>query len=430
MRNSIHCIVVSVLILGLCLVSSCNKEVFNVNDYERIVDFASPIDSIDAQHTWNLFSIRQLSVTANAGSGAVRAYVLSSNPLTDSNSEILAQVPISDGETKSLSVSIPLDETGLYAALLDDAGTYTITQIPDGSSSFDFSSPLAVKQGLTTLPKLQRFTYCFEEEMPVPGDYDYNDIILRVSQEPVNERQIQLHVELSAVGGMKQLGAGIRLLDYQFLQIDSVTTENGELFSLGGSNYDQPAPTGILHIWKSTELLQEGLHQEPVIYLFDDAHWAMGDNITVQNSDFTRKKYNVTKNSSTSAELLPERIITYNIYFKEGVKTDNFSLGSLDVFMLESYNGSYWEVHSYEHRSAQATYEYTLPNTSKMHLPWGLVIPYSYFRYPLEGNNIGFMKDGTSFGSYLTKGHSFGEWAMDASQYHDWYLYPAQNQVY
>ena len=69
-------------------------------------------------------------------------------------------------------------------------------------------------------------TYLFEEECPVPGDYDYNDVVLRISQEPVGNRQIDLHVTLSAVGGTKQMAGGIRLMGYNYNSVESITTDN------------------------------------------------------------------------------------------------------------------------------------------------------------------------------------------------------------
>ena len=430
MKKCIHIAIACSLVTGSLLSVSCNKNVFNDEDYEKILDYESPIDSIDATHNWKLFTTHNYSVTANAGYNAKKVIVYSAYPLGSSDAEIMAQKEIGDGQTKTISVVTPLDATVLYAALEDADGKYTITRFAASASSIDFSSPMSVRQTMTTQPRLQQHTYCFEEEMPVPGDYDYNDIVLRVSQETVDSRRIQLHVELCAVGGKKQLAAGIRLVGYQYEQLDSVTTEGNQLFTLGGSNYNQEAPTGVFAIWGSQDLLQRGNHDEAAIFLFDDAHWAMGDNITIENSSFTRKYYNVAKNSSASYELLPTRVITYNLYFKEGVNIENFSLASLDVFMIESYNGSNWEVHSYEHRSAQVKFEYTLANTKAQFMPWALVVPYSGFRYPLEGQNIGFRKQGTSFGCYSDAGHSFGEWAQHADRFHDWYFYPTQNQVY
>ena len=40
--------------LGGLLLTSCSKNVFNEDDYNRIIDEASPIDSVDANHNWEL----------------------------------------------------------------------------------------------------------------------------------------------------------------------------------------------------------------------------------------------------------------------------------------------------------------------------------------------------------------------------------------
>ena len=58
------------------------------------------------------------------------------------------------------------------------------------------------------------YSYAFEDNYPKAGDYDFNDIVLNVTL-PVagNEvKELKYVVDLQAVGAMKQLGAGLRIL--------------------------------------------------------------------------------------------------------------------------------------------------------------------------------------------------------------------------
>ena len=38
----------------LMTTTSCSTDVFDPDEYDSIVKFLSPVDSVDANHTWNL----------------------------------------------------------------------------------------------------------------------------------------------------------------------------------------------------------------------------------------------------------------------------------------------------------------------------------------------------------------------------------------
>lgn len=417
------------LILSSFFTLSCNKEMFDEEKYEDLIKEEQPVDSVQVGHTWSLATLRTYQVTANLNVGAKRVYILSANPVDGNDAEIMAQADIADGEQKQLTACVPTMTSGLYAALLDSLGTYTVIGFRATAEEVNFSGGLLAKQKpLTAIDKLQTFTYLFEEELPEPGDYDYNDVVLRISQEAISERQIDIHVELSAVGASKKVGAAIRLVDYKKTDVDSITTDGGDTFNLGGPNYDQSLPESSVSIWDNIDHLQSGRNGEAVINLFEDAHWAMGDNLSVEYGVFTRKTYNVSKTSYGDAEIMPTRQVTYHVFFNKNADISKFTFSSLDPFIVEDYNGGYWEVHCYEHRMAQTIYNYSLVELNT--LPWALMIPYSAFRYPLEGVDIGFSKDGANSGAYLVDKHSFGEWARDMNSSTDWYLYPMNNRVF
>jgi LruC domain-containing protein len=276
----------------------------------------------------------------------------------------------------------------------------------------------------------QKLVYCYEEEMPEPGDYDYNDIVLRISREVVNSHHLKIEVELAAVGGSKQLAAGLRLVGYQAEDIDSVTIESGNSFDMGGSHHDVPLQKMASPLFNSSSLLQAGRHGEAFLYLFEDAHWAMGENLTVTNQIFQRKKYNVSKSDGIDYKIVPTRTEIYHVYFKQRANITGFTPGMFDPFVLSPNYGFVWEQHCYRDSEAQVTREYNLSNTKTKHLPWALMIPYASFRYPLEGVNIGFSRDGALFGAYMNRGCSFGEWAKDRTKCLDWYTSPTYNQIF
>jgi len=417
------------LLSGL-LLTSCGKDVFNEDDYNKIIEEASPVDSVDAKHTWELTQDRIYVVEADANVGTKSVLILSDNPLTALNVEVMAQCDIEDGGRAMMAATVPTRTSELYAALVDINERYTVVSFPVETTVVNFSNVKSISKQQPLKARLvqQKLVYCFEEEMPEPGDYDYNDVVLRLSREVVNSRHLKIEVELAAVGGSKQLAAGLRLVGYLAEEIDSVTIEDGGSFDLGGSHYDVPLEKMATPLFESSSLLQAGRNGEAFLYLFEDAHWAMGDDLDVFNQVFQRKRYNVSKLYGDDYMILPTRTETYHVYFKSNANVNGFTPGMFDPFILSPYYGAVWELHCYRDREAQVTREYSL--TKSKNLPWALMIPYASFRYPLEGVNIGFYKNGALFGAYMNIGCSFGEWAMDRTKCLDWYTSPTFNKIF
>ena len=416
--------------LGGLLLTSCSKNVFNEDDYNKIIDEASPIDSVDANHNWELTQDFTYLVKADANVGAKSVLLLSDNPLTAINSEVMAQSAIEDGGQVKLKATVPTRYSWLYAALVDVNGLYTVVSFPVSSEVISFANLASVniQKPLKAQLEQQKLVYCFEEEMPEPGDFDYNDLVLRFSREIVNSRHLKIEVELAAVGGSKQLAAGLRLVGYQAEDIDSVTIEGGGSFDLGGHKHNVPLEKMATPMWDSNSLLQAGRNGEAMLYLFEDAHWAMSEDLDHINQIVQRKKCNVSKVEGGNMMMLPTRTEIYHVYFKEGKNVDNFTPSMFDPFMLSPYYTMLWEIHCFRDREAQLTREYTLAKSKN--LPWALMIPYASFRYPLEGVNIGYSRNGFLFGAYMNEGCSFGEWAKDHTKCLDWYTSPTFNQIF
>ena len=410
---------------------SCKKDVFDEDKYDTLIKISSPVDNVDANHTWELTQDHDYIVEADVNVGAKTVLILADNPLTALNAEIMAQSPIEDGGRVRMAATVPTRLSEVYAALVDADGLYTVVSFPVGTTEIRFSNVKSTdkQKSPRSTPVQQKLVYCFEEEMPEPGDYDYNDVVLRLSREVVSSRHLKIEVGLVAVGGSKQMAAGLQLVGYQTEDIDSVTIEGGGSFDMGGSNHDVPLQKTASPMFKSNDLLQSGRNGEAFLYLFEDAHWAIGDDLEVTNQIFQRKKYNVSRSYSDNFPILAPRTEIYHVYFKAGQNINGFTPDMLDLFVLIPNNGFVWEQHCYRYCEAQVTREYTLSTKSK-NLPWALMIPYASFRYPLEGVNIGFMRDGALFGAYMEKGYSFGEWAIDHTKCLDWYLYPTFNQIF
>ena len=344
--------------------------------------------------------------------------VYSANPLVDRNAELMNSIYVSAGQVGSLSLNVPYQVSMLYVALVDGAENLTVASVPSSQAMVDFSE-VATGRAVSSI-KPQTYTYLFEENYPEPGDYDYNDVVLRISQQRTAKNQITVGVTIAAVGAVKQIAGCIRLVGYRFQDIDTVSTTTGMSFNDGINKQ-------ILYFHKETDLLIEGNNHEAVLNLFCDAHWAMAFNPSADYGLFQRKKYNVTTESGDNAQLRSTRTINYVITFKDDVTLDNFTHETLDPFILTDYNAGTWETHTEQFKSAQVLHKYFVPSFKD--LPWALMVPDANFKYPLEGTEIGYRKKTDTgvvamFGAYTTIGHSFGEWAEDHNNYLDWYLYP------
>lgn len=428
---------ITMLIVAVVVVTnySCgNHDLFDQQITQNISDSLSPVDSLDRYHNWLLTDSRSVTVVANANVNAQWLKILTADPRQDADAEVATQVMIADGETTSLSFCYPKILTTLYAALVDDQGLYTVATFTPNDRKVDFSDPLYTKQMISYTPLPQTFVYCYEEEMPdfLKVDFDFNDVILNISYERTGEREVRFHVQLAAVGTDRQVGAAIRLKNFKYDEIESITTEGDASFNV--NNKGQEVPKQILVVHKKKDPLLESLNdREAVINLFCDAHWATG---ALQTGDenygvLQRKLYNVKKGSGTDYQTMVPREITYIVTFKDKSGLEYLDFDLIDPFIIKEYNGGIFEVHQYANRNDCVLNEYKIAEIVK--LPWSLVIPYKKFRHPLEGENIGFKKKNVlSFGAYGKRGHSFGEWSMNHELSQDWYLneYASDNQVY
>lgn len=428
---------ITMLIVAVVVVTnySCgNHDLFDQQITQNISDSLSPVDSLDRYHNWLLTDSRSVTVVANANVNAQWLKILTADPRQDADAEVATQVMIADGETTSLSFCYPKILTTLYAALVDDQGLYTVATFTPNDRKVDFSDPLYTKQMINYTPQPQTFVYCYEEEMPdfLKVDFDFNDVILNISYERTGEREVRFHVQLAAVGTDRQVGAAIRLKNFKYDEIESITTEGNASFNV--NNKGEEVPKQILVVHKKKDPLLESLNdREAVINLFCDAHWATGD---LQKGDenygvLKRKLYNVKKGSGTDYQTMVPREITYIVTFKDKSGLEYLDFDLIDPFIIKEYNGGIFEVHQYANRNDCVLNDYKIAEIVK--LPWSLVIPYKKFRHPLEGENIGFKKKNVlSFGAYGKRGHSFGEWSMNHELSQDWYLneYASNSQVY
>lgn len=261
--------------------------------------------------------------------------------------------------------------------------------------------------------------YCFEDNFPTPGDYDFNDVVLTVTP-TVNGKTLTIKVSLDAVGGTETIAAAMRLVGVKNSDLDSYTVTNAfpSIDGMGwGASYH--------NIEHSDGFVPGG--QEPnltdnmVIVLFKDAHWAINpENANSGGPD--RVFYNTVEPGDFYTNNVTPTTATYTLVFKETEIANKMLAENLyDVFIVEPYNGAYWEVHTVGYKTAQViTPAKPEPGYSQAYgnnMPWAIKVS-GDFKYPYEWKAI--------TNAYQT----FGEWAKDSNNAKDWYEYPTSGLVF
>ena len=410
--------------LGLSL-ESCNKEMFDQQVYDTIITQEFPIDPIDQTHNWELSTRRSIVIKANANmENMEKVMVLSKDPLTSTDAQIMAETAATtEGGLHTLLFAAPSAQTTFYAAVKTTDKQYAVVPFTTSTREVSFESKTVgtLKGDLD----YYSFTYCFEENFPEPGDYDFNDCVMRMSVMPgTKKNQVKLIVTLAAAGAKKQIAAAVRLKGYKASDIESVEIEEGNAFDDGYPLTPRSIPDG--------STFQQGRNGEPVIRLFEDAMWCLTREQPSDNGLLTRYNVNVTRQENETNKKVEPVKRTYIINFKEtsnatsmlqNVLTDN-----LDPFIVVPYNSNYWETHTYQDRLAMVLYEYH--DQTAIRITWALCVPSGTFRWPLEGLLIGSYKNGILTGAYREFSHSFGEWAAKKENSRDWFDYPTVSEVY
>lgn len=413
-----------VISLTVSTTTSCSKELFDKETADTMKLLSFHNDKVDANQDWLLIRDWTLQVKANVP-GVKRIEILSENPYQSPYAEILATHNVTENQQIGISYSMPTLCEKVYVAAVTDDGTYTIVETTaDNSSVVDFSSGRIDTNGTMYELRQQQVFYCFDTAFPEPSStWGYNDLVLSVAKEYVNEYVMRLKVTLRAIGTTKQVAAAIRL--------DGVPYENVSHVAIEGNNtfvHNKDAKRVLI---ENQELLIKAKDGSAVINLFDDAHAAF---YTQQNDNGTvsRYKFNVSHEVGPEYMGYPELTVTYYINFNEPGFSDRIGFLNFDPFVVYYYITTPWEIHKFRYKFQETIWDYFGDNQSayKDRFTWCVEVPYSQFRYPTAGNSLGSYKSGAIYGTYQKRGHSFGEWVSNEEKARDWYLYPTESMVY
>ena len=410
--------------IAMLLSVSCQRNYFNKEDYEEYTHGLYPVDTLDEGHDWNLLQRLRVRVSADLKiSDMASIQILSGNPYVDGAAEILAEKSATFGDEKWMIFEVPLTQKYLCAAIVTGSGKYYVREFSVTQKEVDFSSGTVISQGNMIAPEYQTFTYLFEESFPEPTDFDYNDIVLRISKSVPAPNVLKLKVRLAAVGASNTLAAAIRLPGIYYKDVEEVTIDEGKPFDA-----DYPLMRQRL---RGDDNLGEGKDGEAVINLFDNAHWSMKPETDIMGA-ISAVNYNTRHYTDEGNSIVSLQTRNFTITLKNTLDVTGLQLSELDPFIISPYNGVNFEIHTYPYKLSEVYWQFMGDDKQAYddHLTWALLVPNGRFRYALEGTPIGTYRNGEIFGAYSKFHHSFGEWGRNHLTATDWWQNPTTSLVY
>jgi len=406
----------AVAALAMLAMTGCNKDQFDQNKYQGSVDTQFMIDYADPDHDWCL--TKSDTITINTSEEKIYSVqVLTADPYGTTKPEIAAE-GVCYGNHATLAYTIPSTQSTVYIAALDNEGSYLgVIPFQYGTKQIDLLSSQLTKGSSLTSPTAQTFTYLYESTFPHPDDFDYNDMVLRISKSmpnPGNAYIVDLSVKLEACGAGELYAAAIQLAGIPYSAISKVEI-------VGGKAMDEGYPIDPMFITnKST--LQRGHNGNAVIRLFECAQYALARN-TDEWGDIAVIRYNTSHEVAENYSAIVDPVTrTYRITFNSSEVARNFCFDHIDPFIIHEYNSGYWEVHTFPHRFEMLISNMET-NLSAYDYPvsWSLVIPKSDFRYCRQGISLSSYNSTTGevFGPYT----DFTTWMQNHNnaQARKWY---------
>ena len=251
------------------------------------------------------------------------------------------------------------------------------TELPDSAPEpSDPNFPIIVDDN-------HNYTYLFEDQWPLYGDYDMNDIVLEIKHRKTSIdkwnkiTELDLTIELTAVGAQKAIAAAIMFDEIPASAITQPVTY--------ANNY---RPISFDLTDKNIEKGQD----YAVVPLFDNAHALMerpaGSFVnTVSGSDNNQKD---------------SKIINFTLRFDQASapSSDALNINKLNLFIITDRGSKRKEIHvaGYQPTKLANTELFGGNNDassvngkkyyiSKDNLAWGIIVP-TQFKWPLEYTKI------------------------------------------
>lgn len=287
--------------------------------------------------------------------------------------------------------------------------------IPAGDCTGEGNTP--DESGSETPTDPVSYTYVFEDNFPLVGDYDFNDVVLDVEthyhreQKTNHIKRIQLDVTLAAAGATKALGVGLRIVGINKSAIKEIKTGGND------SRFQESFNSSYNKFRYNNVTYMEDSDPSVVIPIAGEVHNVFG----VEPGEMVNTGIGVTAKKYTYEVI---------IELADQTRTEPpFSKDNLDFFICYQYKSmeQRMEVHLYEFWGYGATAAGTIQQENldlAGNNTWAICVPYG-FRYPKETINVS-RTDIPEASAYP----EFIYWAQDRTQYTEWYEHPVKENVY
>lgn len=290
--------------------------------------------------------------------------------------------------------------------------------VKDNGCGAEYEGEPVDEEEITQNEQPMTLRYCFEDNFPEPGDYDFNDAVISVTP-AINGSTVTLTVSLDAVGATKQIAAALRIVGLRDGDVNSISRS---------TNLDAGAP-GSLEILRTSEaVLPVNKRRDDVsdvtLCLFNDAHWALGrrDNGMGSVEHAFLNTVDRTNDFSLKRNDVEPAVTVFTIELNTAAKASLFVQQNLDLFILEENNGLYYEVHTVPFKFDEVFKEYggkaMRQQYGQDNKPWAICMDRSSFKYPIEWTPIN-----EAYPSFAT-------WAQNRTQAVDWYLSATAGKIY
>ena len=282
-----------------------------------------------------------------------------------------------------------------------------------------------------------RYRWCFEDNFPSPGDYDFNDCVITV-EDPyidIDNHVVIFKLSLDAVGATKQIAAALRIVG--LTESDIVSISCTESMDTRTDEYCIiPAELAGTNTYLVNEVNPD--YNDVVLRLFNDAHSVFGGENAYGMVD--RIFYNTVAKSNTtySSQATTEPFeVEYTIRLVDNMSETRINriFGSsafFDVFIVESHSSTKWEVHTIDYKFDQVLKPYAFNDKYDVYsqsasaiYPWALCLP-GEFKYPNEWYSISGTRymntDSDTYGYTDAAYPDFYKWAQDHESTENWWL--------
>ena len=159
-------------LLALCgaFVGCSHEESFYIPTDEEAYAHAEQLLglTIDPNQDWSMTQSGTVAVTANAGINATELLVLDAYPFGKVTANILAQAPVTEGQTVNLNYTAQKGLTDLYIACRNAQGDYRVTRIDISQTEVSFSGSngrQAPTRAVVATPSVTEGDYTFNAKL-------------------------------------------------------------------------------------------------------------------------------------------------------------------------------------------------------------------------------------------------------------------------